>query len=282
MSEVSVLFQGMILWWAASNPAVVLVPDLQESQVPHTASISAPPSAFVGGACPDGFLDVGGNCYFRLDNAGKTGGVQIELLSNTPAATAFAAGSMCAVPPLQHAADDPLVLRSKYTPPSGTGNTAWMSVLGGMGSAVMASCSNPPDCPRFGKWTVTAGPASNVVLVLKNLAAGPPRLTLLNDGAELTIANIPVPTALHARREKPRDGSTTEKDEHPLMTDSAEDWCEYFAMVSLRSNSAEAATPCPGKPPIPACSAPLQARRTQTRGDGMGIQTIACSSSQYP
>jgi hypothetical protein len=280
MSEVSVLLQGMILWWTASNPAVVLVPDLTGAQAPHTASISGPSSAFAGGVCPEGFVDAGGTCFFRLDHAGKAGGVQVELLSNMPAPAAFTSDSMCAVPRLQHTANDPFVLRSEYIPPSGTGNTAWMSALGGTGAAVIASCDNPPDCPRYMKWTVTAGPASNVVLVLKNLEAGPPRLALLNDGAELTIANNPMPTVLPERREKPRAGSK-KSDERPLMTDAADDWCSYFSMVARQSNSAEA-TPCPGKPPVPACSAPSQALRTQAHGDGMGIQTIACSSSQYP
>ncbi|MCU1349442.1 MAG: hypothetical protein JWO56_2472 [Acidobacteria bacterium] len=280
MSEVSVLFQGMILWWTASSPAVVLVPDLTATQIRHTASISGPVSAFAGGVCPAGFVDAGGACAFLLDDAGKAGGVQIELLSNMAAPTAFFSNSMCAVPPLQHTANDSLVLRSEYIPPSGTGNTAWMSVLGGTGAAVMASCTNPPDCPRFGKWTVTAGPASNVVLVLKNLEAGPPRLALLNDGAELTIANVPVPAVLHERLEKRRAGSK-EKEEPPLMTDAAEDWCYYFSMVALQSNPTQAAS-CPGKPPIPACTAPVLTARTQARGQGMGIQTIACSSSQYP
>jgi hypothetical protein len=280
MNEVSVLFQGMILWWTASNPAVVLVPNLTASEVPHTASISAQRSAFAGGVCPEGFIDASGTCFFQLDHAGKAGGVQIELLSNMAAPAAFTSDSICAVPPLQHEANDPLVLRAQYIPPSGTGNTAWMSALGGTGAAVMASCDNPPDCPRYMKWTVTAGPASNVVLVLKNLEAGPPRLVLLNDGSELTIANNPVPAVLHERQEKPRAGSK-KSDERPLMTDSAEDWCSYFSMVARQSNTAEA-TPCPGKPPVPACSAPPQAARTQPRGHGVGIQTIACSSSQYP
>ncbi len=279
MSEVSVVFQGMVLWWTVSSPAVVLVPDLTEAQAPHTASISAPPSAFAGGVCPEGFLDASGTCFFPLDNAGKAGGAQIELLSNMSAPKALTSDSMCAVPPLQHTANDPFVLRSEYTPPSGTGNTAWMSVLGGTAAAVMASCTNPPDCPRYGKWTVTAGANSNVVLVLKNLQAGPPQMALLNDGAELTIANVPVPAVLHERLEKRRAGS--KEKEEPLMTDSAEDWCSYFSMVALQSNPAQAA-PCPGKPPIPVCTAPAQTSRPQARGHGMGIQTIACSSSQYP
>jgi hypothetical protein len=282
MSEISVLFQGMILWWTASNPAVVLVPDLTASQVPHTASISAQKSAFVGGVCPAGFETINNDsCFFPLDGAGNAGGVQIELLSNMPAPTALTSDSMCAMPPLQHTANDPFVLRRAYIPPSGTGNTAWMSVLGGTGAAVMSSsCENPPDCPRYMKWTVTAGPRSNVVLILKNLKASAPLLVQLSDDAELTIANAPVPAVLHGRREKRRAGSKV-KEEPPLMKDSAEDWCSYFSMVALQSNPAQAA-PCPGKPPIPACAAPLLTARWQPRGHGMGIQTIACSSSQYP
>jgi hypothetical protein len=282
MSEVSVVFQGMILWWTVSNPAVVLVPDLTEAHVKHTASISGPPSAFAGGTCPAGAIDVGGNCYFLLDGAGKAGGVQIELLSNMPAPKSFSSDSMCAVPPLQHTANDPFVLRAEYTPPSGTGNTAWMTVLGGTSASVMAPCAGHLDCPRYGKWTVTAGPNSNVVLVLKNLQAGPPMMALLNDGAELTIANVPDAAMQQARRKKLRSGS--KEKEEPLMTDAAEDWCSYFSMVALQSNPA-AAAPCPGKPPIPTCTAPVQALYSSPlhlHGQGMGIQTIACSSSTYP
>jgi hypothetical protein len=182
------------------------------------------------------------------------------------------------VPPLQHTANDPFVLRAAYTPPSGTGNAAWMSVLGGTGTTVMAPCANPPDCPRYGKWTVAGVENSDVVLVLKNLHAGPPLLVLLNDGAELTIANVPVPAVLH-EREKRRAGSKEKED--PRMTDSAEDWCSYFSMVALQSNPTQAA-PCPGKPPIPSCTAPVLTALPHPRGHGMGIQTIACSSSQYP
>ncbi|HYI12423.1 MAG TPA: hypothetical protein VEK57_25440 [Thermoanaerobaculia bacterium] len=284
MSEVSVLFQGMILWWAASNPAVVLVPDLTAAQAPHRATISAPASAFAGGACPARFDHTGNTCFFVLDHAGNAGGVQIELLSNTAAPTPLTPDSMCAVPPLQHTANDPLVLRPAYTPPSGAGNTAWMSVLGGTGEAVMAECEHHRDCPRYGKWTVTAAGNSDVVLVLKNLKNGaPPLLALLNGGAELIVANVPVPTVLHQRLEKRRAGS--KEKEEPLMTDAAEDWCSYFSMVALqsKSNTVEA-TPCPGKPRIPECPEPelVQTARLQGHGHGHGIQTIACSSSQYP
>lgn len=280
MSEVSVLFQGMILWWAASNPAVVLVPDMTAAEAPHTARISAPSSAFHGGACPAGFNHTGTTCFFVLDHAGNAGGVQIELLSNAAAPTPLDSASMCAMPPLQHTANDPLVLRPAYTPPSGTGNTAWMTVLGGTGTAVMAECEHPPDCPRYGKWTVTAAGNADVVLVLKNLQNGaPPLLALLNDDAELIIENVPVPVVLHERLEQRRAGS--QEKEQPLMTDSAEDWCGYFSMVALRSNAAEAA-PCPGKPQIPSCTAPVLTGRLRPRGHGHGIETVACSSSQYP
>jgi hypothetical protein len=282
MSEVSVVFQGMILWWTVSSPAVVLVPNLTAPPSSHTASISAPVSAFAGGACPAGFIDAGGACAFVLDGAGKTGGVQIELLSNTTATAAHSAASMCAVPPLQHAANDPFVLRPAFTPPSGSGNAAWMNVLGGTGTSVMANCANPPDCPRYGKWTVTAAAHSDVVLVLKNLQAGPPLLVLLNDGAELTIANIPVspvPPVLQPQQQKQRAAAS--ENEEPLLTDAAEDWCSYFSMVALQSNPS-AAAPCPGKPPIPSCTPTLLRAIPHVHGHGMGIQTIACSSSQYP
>jgi hypothetical protein len=278
MSEVSVVFQGMILWWTVSNPGVVLIPDLTAAQSRHTASISGPVGAFAGGVCPAGFVDAGGACAFLLDGAGKPGGVQIELLSNMVASPARSAASMCAVPPLQHTANDPLVLLSAYTPPWGSGNAAWMSVVGGTGTTVMAPCANPPDCPRYGKWTVAGAENSDVVLVLKNLQAGPPLLVLLNDGAELTIANVPEPAVLHERAER-RAGS--KETEEPRMTNSAEDGGSYFSMVALQSNPTQAA-PCPGKPPIPTCTAPVLAGRLQPRGHGMGIQTIACSSSQYP
>lgn len=281
MSEVSVLFQGMILWWTASNPAVVLVPDMTAAQTPHRAVIKASASEFYGSACPAGFDHTGDTCFFLLDDAGDGGGVQIELLSNTAAPTVLTPASMCAMPPLQHTANDPLVLRADYTPPSGTGNTAWMTILGGTASAVMAECENPPDCPRYGKWTVTAAGNSEVVLVLKNLKNNaPPQMALLNDGAELIIENVPVPTVLHQRLEKQR--ARSKENQEPLMTDSAEDWCSYFSMVALhsKSNTAEA-TPCPGKPRIPNCEA-VQTVPLLAHGEGMGIQTIACSSSLYP
>jgi hypothetical protein len=278
MSEVSVVFQGMILWWAVSSPGVVLIPDLTATQSRHTASISAPASAFAGGVCPPGFVDAGGACAFLLDGAGKAGGVQIELLSNMVAPAPRSSASLCAVPPLQHTANDPLVLLPAYTPPSGTGNAAWMSIVGGTGTTVMAPCANPPDCPRYGKWTVAGAENSDVVLVLKNLKTGPPLLVLLNAGAELTIANVPVPEVLHERAKRSARSKETEE---PRMTDSAEDWCSYFSMVALQSNPTQAA-PCPGKPPIPSCTAPVLKSLLHPRGHGMGIQTIACSSSQYP
>jgi hypothetical protein len=130
MSEVSVLFQGMVLWWAASTPAVVLVPDLTEADIPHRASIRAQKTAFVGDACPAGFENINNDiCYFSLKDAGKTGGVQIELLSNTPApaSAALFATSMCGVPALQHEANETYVLLDDYKPQTGSKNLAWMS-----------------------------------------------------------------------------------------------------------------------------------------------------------
>src|SRR4028119_1998966 len=87
MNEVTVVFQGMILWWMGTDPAQVLVPDLTKMNVPHTATISAPLSAFAAGTCPPGFmLDTGTQCTLDLNSAGKSGGVQIALITDAPPA----------------------------------------------------------------------------------------------------------------------------------------------------------------------------------------------------
>jgi hypothetical protein len=130
---------------------------------------------------------------------------------------------------------------------------------------------------------VRAGPSSNVALVLKNLeATDTPLIVLLNDGAELILANDPVPEVQQARIEKWRAGSKKKNTEESPQMDSAEDWCGYFSMVALQSNPTEA-VPCKGKPDIPSCTPPLlTAARRRPHVYGHGIQTIACSSSQYP
>lgn len=271
MTHVQVIFQGIILWWMASSPAVVLIPDL--TAISHNASISALQSAFAGGVCPPGFVLANSTCSFALNGAGNAGGVQIELATNgSPTTMPLTPQNICPVPSLS--AGD-LRLRPAYIPATGTGNAAWMTAVGGTAQPVIASCSDAPDCPRYVSWSVDAATGSSVVLVLKNLKSNVPFAAVLNDGARLTILNAPDATVSHERlmkrqsAAKQKESATTQPVPVALLV---EDWCAYFSMVEQADGSP---LPCPtGAPPIPVC--PVRGSIPEQ------FQTIACSNSQYP
>lgn len=291
MNEVTVVFQGMILWWMASTPAQVLIPDLSKMPMPHTATISAPLSAFASGSCPTGFAWIGSRCMLFLNGSGKPGGVQIALATNTPVAPAPQplAANMCLVPKLQTPAGEQLALAPEFTPPDGSGNAAWMTATGGTGVSFMTSCRTAPDCPRNMQWKVAAAKDSNVVLVLKNLAGSPDVAALLNPGAMVTIANTPeVPFLADRAAARDRAAALRDDENHPSMMTpaSAADWCYYFTMVNAKRKP-NIAAPCPGKPAVPACAsageAPAGAALSHKHPMGlMDFETIACSNSQYP
>ncbi len=276
MNEINVVFHGLFLWWMASTPAYVLIPDATTASTPHFAQISAPVTAFAAGACPAGFTTTptpDRRCSLDLNDAGLAGGVRIQFATDTPS-DAFPPDAFCAVPPIQH--DAPLELLPSFTPPSGSGNAAWMQAVGGVPTSHMVDCTNQPpgNCPRFVEWTVPASQGSNVVLVLGNLKpSGGIIAAVLNPGAEVSIDNGLL-AVLHAPRlaktKKTRHGST-------LTNSSAEDWCFYFKMVT---NLDETLPLCPGLPPIPpVCTSGVSKHKHGLGGD---IQTIACSNSQYP
>ena len=265
MKEVQVFFVGMCMWWLTAPGPYVLIPELSTDQNAHFASIIAAPSAFVGNACPSGFTtDGGGNCTYSLNGKGALGGVRIALLTNTPAGQ-FPEGAFCALPPLQRTTL--YALKPGFTPPSGIGNAAWMSAVGGTPlSGVFACDSQPPDnCPRFERWTV---PVTNghVVLALDNLRSGPPVLAQLAHGAQLVISNSPAQT--HRTHVKSTSGS-------PL---DAEDWCFYFRMIAIPGGPDPQ---CPGAPPIPP-PCPNVAPPPVIGPLTVRFQTVACSNSQYP
>ena len=286
MNEVHVVFQGMVLWWMASHPGQVVIPDLTKFDVKHKASITAEVTAFRANECPPGFTRFPENgrtlCRFSLDGAGDTGGVQIELATNRPARRA---PDLCRLPTLRRKGVEDLVLAPEFTPPSGSGNSAWMTVTGGSAVAGVVECDIAPDCPRYTRWTVDAAEHSNVVLILKNLKSGADVVALLNPGATLAVANIPDHDVLNARMAERKKGGQRET----AMQSGSEDWCVYFRMVRRKGRPGEP-VPCPGKPPIPSCTTPEVVLDIPTHihrkaalfppvGPFDTIETVACSNS---
>lgn len=282
MNQVSVVFEGMILWWMAVNPGYALVPDLSKWTVPHTATLRASRTAFKGEKCPPGFsgTDV---CSLDLKNAGATGGVQIEITTSTPSNDPT---EMCEVPKLKPPdPKDQLVLRPQFTPGTGSRNAAWMAVQGGKGSTYAPKCkSKDDDCPRSAQWTVPVAKGSSAVLVLKNLKDRADIAAVLSDGARLLLSNVQS-SALDALALNEQQDDDRNRGE--LSSMYAEDWCAYFEMVALKGRPNDKVS-C-SQPQIPTCDAAADGTADAAASadvahlHGMRRQeTIACSSSQYP
>lgn len=281
MNEIQVVFQGMVLWWMATTPAQVLVPDLSKMGIKHISVIRAAKADFASGSCPPGFVESSGTCTFQLTGAGKAGGVQIELATSAAAAKSLTtAADLCPVPKLQKPPADELVLLPAYKPPHGSGNAAWMVATGGTGSAIEEPCTFTPDCPRYVRWTVPVASGNKVALVLKNLQSGTDLAAQLVPGAHIEVLNVPSAEILARRYEQRK------KESRETASDlTAEDWCAYFQMVALKTRPDQPAPCVVKKPPIPACpTQPAAARRTASvaHNHRHTIETIACSSSQYP
>jgi hypothetical protein len=269
MSEVQIFFVGMCMWWLTAPGPYVLIPELSTDPNAHYARITAAPSAFVGNACPSGFTtEDEGTCTYALNGKGAPGGVRIALLTNTPAGQ-FPEGAFCALPPLQRTTL--YALKPAFTPPSGIGNAAWMSAVGGTPLSGVFPCdaTQPDNCPRFERWTVPVT-NGNVVLALDNLSSGAPVLAQLANGAQLVISNSPAGGSAEMHRAHRKLAATSPLD--------ADDWCFYFRMIAIPGGPEPQ---CPGAPPIPP-PCPEGAPPPVVQPLGLRFQTVACSNSQYP
>ena len=275
MNEVQVFFVGMCMWWLTAPGPWVLLPELASDQNAHFATISAAPSAFVSGTCPQGFTTSGdGNCVFALNGKGGTGGVRIALLTNKPSSE-FPEQAFCAIPPLQRSTL--YDLQPEFTPPNGPKNAAWMAAVGGSPRSGTFPCAATPtgNCPRFVRWSVPVAPPANVVLSLDNLRTGGPLLVPLANGAQVVISNSPPNEAIHHHTKQHAKQSASAA---PTSALTAEDWCFYFRMVAIPGGPLP---DCPGNPPIPPpCANPVSPPILHP--EEVLFQTIACSNSQYP
>ena len=291
--NIHVLFHGLCLWWLATQPAMVLIPDFTGASVAHEASLTAPATAFAAGTCPAPFTTDGATCVLMLNGAGGPGGVGIRILGAIATNATITPTQLCALPKIQHV--QPMVLAPEYTPPAGTGLSATVAVTSGVPESKTAVCMDPVpgNCPRYVDWAVPAAADGTGMLVLSNLAGGTIQLPLA-PGAVLSIANQPsAAVADLRRRERKARALRTAASPTPLMDDSdAGDWCLYFQMLQIGSDASQ--PQCPGLPAIPpmACGPVSGARRTvashHSRVPGGpvheydGVGTIACSNSQYP
>ena len=279
MNEVTLVFQGMVLFWATSTPPVVLVPDLSKMSVSHTSTISAPMAAFKTGTCPRRFVanDKHRTCTMTLNRAGKDGGsVQIEVASAAAETRLLLESAMCAMPKLQQPdAEDPLELLPEFTPPAGKGNAAWMRAIGGTPSAFMVRCEHGEDCPRYLHWKVPVAADSNAILVLRNLKHKPHDMMVeLVAGAEVTVKNVPDEGVLLARAKE-----RANRKPDPVL--EVPDWCMYFQMVKTKKKDPELRCQLPT---VPECNGliPIGTVTSHKHASSFLLETIACSSSQYP
>ena len=262
MNEVQVFFVGMCMWWLTAPGPWVLLPDLENEELKHVATISAAPEAFVTRKCPSRFTLANGRCTFQLNGAGAAGGVRISFLTNTPPSAAEER-PFCAVPPLQRTTL--YHLKPAFTPPDGVSNAAWMQVIGGKPRSGMFQC-NPEggdNCPRFVQWSVASLRPGNIVLALDHLSTGEPILAELAPGAEIVISNAP-PARPAAKRHQHREDKM--------------DWCFYFRMVT---DPEGAEPPCETPPAIP-LPCPGMVSPPRVPPEGVNFQTVACSNSTYP
>lgn len=264
MTEVHVLFHGLVLWLMATSPGYpVVVPDFSDAPTPHVASIAIDPSDVVGGTCPPLFTLADGLCRLGLTNISNAGGVGIEVDSGLPSPS-IAQASMCEVPKLRGTL---LVLKPEYTPPSGSGLAAHLTVTEGTVLGSTTSCTNAPDCPRFTRWKLTSGTSPTLRLSNLNVQGLSSMTISIKPTAVVYIQNHPSSQALPALRAR------TEMRAEQKLTDL--DWCLYYAMFVGNP-------PCQ-PPTVPECSTATAtaAKRKKVAGAVM-IDTIACSNSQYP